>query len=616
MLLASLSIAAQSAKPKSYIVSKNDFYTIEVKDNQPSIKLISQEKKWVGDANDLNVTTNRINYNASFEEITDTQAYSVSPKGKKEFVKHFVTEDVQIENIFYHDFKYKSFMFPNLEEGSETYTQFKKQYSKPQFLDPFYFKDNLDCKDAKLALKVSKDIEIGYVLLGDSDGKVSFISTTEDGYTFYRWELENSEKEENFKEAPTACYYSPHVIFYIKNYKTEKGTEAVVGSIPDLYRFYSQTVKDINKTDETALKSQTDEIINGLTSDADKTKAIFDYVQSKIRYVAFEFGMGGFIPREASEVLQKKYGDCKDMANLLNEMLTHAKIESYTAWIGTRHNNYTYENVPTPIADNHMIAVAKINNEYVFLDATGQFTIYPNFTPFIQGKQALLKVDPEHYKILTVPVIASEANNTAGKIQFSIAGNELVGKADFALKGFPKTEFIARHNYTLQKEAMVKEYLSAFIRNIRTSEIEITNENLSPEPLQIKYNFALEKWIRHTDNQLLFRPILFFPFADERIDSEKRKVPYEFDFKKSFTFEYELIIPDGYKLDFKPENFTFTNPYMHAQIDYAVDGNKLTVKQQLSAETLLLEKNDFEGWNTAIKTISKQYNQNIIFTRI
>ena len=91
-------------------------------------------------------------------------------------------------------------------------------------------------------------------------------------------------------------YYSPHLIFYIKKYKDSTGQQKVLGSIDDLYRFYSHTLKDINKENQSALQLETISIIKGETTDYEKTKKIFDYVQSKINYVAFEDGMGGFIP--------------------------------------------------------------------------------------------------------------------------------------------------------------------------------------------------------------------------------------------------------------------------------------------------------------------------------
>ncbi len=610
-----LSVSAQSTKPKSYIISKEDYYTIDIKDNKPFIELFSQERKWVGDKDDNMVRANRINYTDSFEQVSDIQAFSMSPEKKKEKVKNIFTEDVEVENIFFHDMKFKYYYFDNLKEGSETYSSFKKQFKSPQLLDNYYFKDFLDCKSSKIALKVANDVEIGYVLHGNDTEKIAFSSATEGNYTTYTWQMNDSEKEERFEDAPSNSYFSPHLIFYIKNYKSNEGVKNVLGSIDNLYKFYYETIKNINKTDQTELKKQTDLLVKGLTTDFDKTKAIFDYVQTKVNYVAFEDGMGGFIPREAADVLQKKYGDCKDMANLLNEMLTYAGIESHIAWIGTRHNNYTYEKVPTPIVDNHMIAVAKVNNEYIFLDATGQYTLFPGFTPFIQGKQALLKISETNHLIVPVPIIPAEKNNTTGKIKLQFEGNKLVGKANFELNGFVKSQFMGYYKSTSEKNEVLKEYFARFIQNISTSNQEVKNEDLTLNPLQINCDFAIEKWTKLVDNQLLFKPILFFPYSDSRIDTEKRKIPVEFDFKKSYNFQYEMQIPEGYHVEFKPDNFNYKTDLVQATIDYVVKDNTLVVNQNMSVNTLLLEKTNFDAWNTAIKNITKQYNQNVILTK-
>ena len=86
----------------------------------------------------------------------------------------YLTEDVEIENIFYHDMKYKYYYFGNLKEGTQTYSSFKKEFKAPQFLDNYYFKDDLDCKSSKIVLNVAKDVEIGFTLLGDETDKIQF----------------------------------------------------------------------------------------------------------------------------------------------------------------------------------------------------------------------------------------------------------------------------------------------------------------------------------------------------------------------------------------------------------------------------------------------------------
>jgi hypothetical protein len=610
-----ISAIGQSTKPKSFIVYKEDFYTLDVKNNMPSVVLFSQERKYVGDKDNPFVNQNRIDYTDSFEEVSDIDAFTISSQNDKYKVRNIQTEDREIDGIFYHDMKYKYFYFPNLKDDSETYCSYKKTFKVPQLLDTYYFKDNIDCKDSKVTLKVSNTIEIGYTLQGDETNLIQFSTSKEGDFTLYTWQLLNSSKVDYVEEAPNPSYFLPHLIFYIKNYTVNSVKYEVLGSVDNLYKYYYKNIKDINKTDQSALKNYTEELIKGLNSDFDKTKAIFDYVQTKIHYVAFEDGMGGFIPRDAAEVFQKKYGDCKDMANLLNEMLHYANIESFISWIGTRHNNYTYEKVPTPIVDNHMITVAKIADQYFFLDATGQFSIFPGFTPFIQGKQALLKIDENNYKIIPVPVIAADENKTTGKIQYQFDGDVLKGEALFLLKGFSKMNFLGTYKHTIDQDNTLKLYLSQYIAGINTKDIVVKNDDLSQNPLEIKHAFDLEKWTKRVGNQIIFKPILFFPFSNERIDVEKRKIPLEFDFKKSFDYDYEIMIPENYTLEYSPDNYEFSNDLMSVKITYSHQNNKIVVSQHLKINTLLLERNHFSDWNTAIKGITKQYNQNIILTK-
>lgn len=608
--------AAQSTKPKSYIAEKKDSYEITVKNNFPSIILSSAEKKWIGDKDDKSILGNRINYIDSFERVFDIEAYSISPSNKKQKIGYIGTEDREVDEVFVHDMKFKYYNFTNLEEGSQTYSFYKKEFKKPQYLESYYFKDYLECKSSKVVLKVSKDVEIGYIIQGNTNNEnIEFHKETEGNFTIYTWQMLNTEKEEKESDSPSFSYFSPHLIFYIKSYKNTSGTQDVLGNIENLYRFYAQTIKEINKEDQSPVKEKTAELITGLTKDADKAKAIFDYVQTKINYVAFEDGMGGFIPRDAAAVLQKKYGDCKDMANLLNEMLHYAGIESSIAWIGTRHNNYTYENVPSPIVDNHMITVAKIDNKDLFLDATGHYSLFPNATPFIQGKEALIKIDDEKYKIIKVPVVSSDQNKTNGKFKIKFESDLLIGQTNLDLNGYLKTQFISVYNTSTDKSEMLRDYFAYFIQNIKTSNVDIKNDDLSQKPLEIQYQFELNKWIKKTDNQLLFKPILFFPYSNARINVEKRKTPLENNFKKSYDFEYDFTIPEGYSVDYLPENFTFTNDFFTAAITYKKVNNTIIINQKMAMNALLVEKTNFEAWNTAIKNITKQYNQNIILVK-
>jgi transglutaminase-like putative cysteine protease len=148
----------------------------------------------------------------------------------------------------------------------------------------------------------------------------------------------------------------PHIIPIITSYKIKDKEAKLLNDVSGLYNWYYSMVKDINQqpTDK-ALVTLVDEITKDNKTDLEKVRSIYYWTQQNIKYIAFEYALGGFIPREANDVFNKKYGDCKDNSSILYEMLKVAGLKGHLTWIGTREIPYSYTDVPTPIVDNHMI---------------------------------------------------------------------------------------------------------------------------------------------------------------------------------------------------------------------------------------------------------------------
>ena len=54
------------------------------------------------------------------------------------------------------------------------------------------------------------------------------------------------------------------------------------------------------------------------------------------RYVALEFGIHGYKPYRVSQVLSRRFGDCKDKASLLMVLLREVGVEAELVLLRTR----------------------------------------------------------------------------------------------------------------------------------------------------------------------------------------------------------------------------------------------------------------------------------------
>src|SRR3989442_1822471 len=72
------------------------------------------------------------------------------------------------------------------------------------------------------------------------------------------------------------------------------------------------------------MRDQARSIVAGLKNNEAKIAAIARHVQSNLTYKAIEFGRRARIPNKPADIVRNKYGDCKDHAVLLQQMLEAA----------------------------------------------------------------------------------------------------------------------------------------------------------------------------------------------------------------------------------------------------------------------------------------------------
>jgi hypothetical protein len=75
----------------------------------------------------------------------------------------------------------------------------------------------------------------------------------------------------------------------------------------------------------------------------------------RLRYFGLEVGWGAFRPRPPETTLRRAFGDCKDKAFLLVEILRRLGIEAFPVLAMAPTDGYVADEMPTPFAFNHVI---------------------------------------------------------------------------------------------------------------------------------------------------------------------------------------------------------------------------------------------------------------------
>ena len=103
---------------------------------------------------------------------------------------------------------------------------------------------------------------------------------------------------------------------------------------------------------------------------AAKVLAALKLVQSEIRYFGIELGTSSHKPAAASVVFKRKFGDCKDKTILLVTILRALGIEADPAFVNTTARGEIERRSPSPLAFDHVIVRAKVDQRTYWLDGT------------------------------------------------------------------------------------------------------------------------------------------------------------------------------------------------------------------------------------------------------
>lgn len=558
---------------------------------------------------------------SSLVDLIDLEASTLIPEKNKyrtEHAKNVVTEKSLSGSVFYDDYKSKKIYFTGLKPGARRIVSSKKQVLMPELLSPFFFQTYAPCAKSTYEISVPSSVEIEYVLFNVKEGQVHFSMEQKKDVKIYKWEYDNVPGLTFIDDdAPGVRYFIPHIVVRVKDYQAAGKTVKVLGTKQDLYNWYYGFIRNVNYNESATLKNEVDSLTKNSSTDVDKAKQILYWVQDHIRYVAFEDSLGGFIPRQPDSVCNKRYGDCKDMATILVAMLRQAGLVAYPVWIGTRDLPYTHEQIPSPLIANHMITALKLKDDFYFLDATSKYLAYGYPSAFIQGKEALIGIDKENFKIITVPEVEPVRNKTVDSFKLTIDQRLLRGTDVRRMTGYYRQDYsyflgrLGQNNFRQAMEATLAVGNNKFFLDT----FQIINREDRDRDLVVNSRFHIGDYLQQSGDEIYVNLNLDRIYYNDVIDTSLRKFDREESYKSVVQQHYELEIPAGYQVEYLPPSKSFNDDLFSFNFSYHQSGNKVMLDNIITTNFLLLKKENFSRWNTMIHELNKVYNEALILKK-
>jgi len=599
-------------------VSRKEDATIKIENNTPVIYSNTYEELLIL-SNDATAYMDRDVYWADFSSIKDLDARSLIPDGDKYQtikVKDFKRTNEIAEGEFYDDERAYKFSYPGLKNGAREILSYTEKITDPHLFGRFFFKTYAPSEEAEYSVTVPQGVKIRYKLFNVKDSSIKFTVKQNGKNTTYSWSLINAGKLKSDEEAPSMSYYAPHVVVLLDSYTSNGVEKKVMADTTALYDWFYSMVKDVNTTISPEVKKLVDSITAGANNNEEKVKRIFYWVQNDITYIAYEDSLGGFVPREATLVCSRRFGDCKDMASTLVEMIRAAGLNAYKTWIGTRDIPYTFQDVPSPMATNHMICTYIQDGKVYYLDATGKDAPFGFFTSMIQGKEAFVGMGPGKFEILRVPVMDTDKNEFIDSTYLTIDNSLLKGNGYLKAKGYEKI-ITGRQllNYeNKEKKDLLIGLLQKGNNKFRVDTSAVENLEDRDKDLGIRYKFEINDYLQKNDNDVYINMQLEKEYQNDLLEPD-REAPREFEYKNITKNINTLEVPEGYKVSYLPSNSSYYDPQFGFKINYEVKNNTIIYRSYIYINTLMINPVDFDKWNKMIHQLTKAYNATVTLTK-
>jgi len=300
-----------------------------------------------------------------------------------------------------------------------------------------------------------------------------------------------------------------------------------------------------------------------------KASKVAEFMQTQIRYVGVEIGIGGRQAHPAEQVFQKRYGDCKDKATLMIAMLDAVGIRA--SWVvvdadrgvmapesPSEYGNHMILAIEIPQGyDNprmHAVVAARTGKRYLIFDPTNPYIPLGDMPDYEQGGYGLLLAGKDS-QVIAFPVLNPAFAKTEQTAKFEL-GTDGTLKGDVNVTRTGGAAWRMRDRMTMSSAKEQREFVEKLLQQDFStftlgSEI-VDNVKEVDQPLDLQYSVTAPSYAKNAGTLLLVRPRVLGSLADP-LDNKPRHVPISFARVGTWTDSFDVKIPAGYTVDDVPD---------------------------------------------------------------
>jgi tetratricopeptide (TPR) repeat protein len=323
--------------------------------------------------------------------------------------------------------------------------------------------------------------------------------------------------------------------------------------------------------DRLTVDEKTRELADELTRDCntrqEKIAAIAGHVQQTYTYQAIEFGRRGLVPNPPARTIKLKYGDCKDHALLMKQLLDSAGIPAHLALV--KSSGAIAEDLPSIKQFDHMVVFVPDEADRpsagdlggIVLDGTEKDANPLLSPPYGLESKSIFVLDPQHLRFIHTPGYpqggAQVTSNRHVKLQADPADDTVLEahvseEATFQSYLAPAMRAFIKHFEPGERREAIQTLMSQH-NKVRVDRFNVVNLDRPAEPLRVELEYVMVDSLHCLDPSTKKSFLGYLPSAWERqfIETEYlqvRDTPFEITAPITVVSTTRIEPPTGLQL--------------------------------------------------------------------
>jgi hypothetical protein len=299
------------------------------------------------------------------------------------------------------------------------------------------------------------------------------------------------------------------------------------------------------------LKNIVEDVTSGMTDDAQRTKAIYDYVKAKVEWNEV---IDKIPDHPFKKVLEEKKGSTSEINLLLVSMLQKAGLKSWPVLLSTRRHGVVNPFYPQFRQFNDVICLVKLGDKKILLDASDRglpMSALPERC--LNGEGLVVSID----EMAWVPLVSIRSRKVVNADCKLSETGEISGKLSIKRDGLEASGM--RESYReLGKEKYIKDFLSGKSWEVKSSSFDnLENPDQSANEV---HEITINDHSQLAGNIIYLNPFVIGRMEENIFRSEQRLYPVDYSTPLDRIYMAKIQIPEGFFVEELPKQMVLLLP--------------------------------------------------------